>query len=58
MQTSALLYNMTYLEDLAKREIQEELDDAVKKYKLPVISTRDAMYNMKHIINTAVIYNI
>ena len=27
-ETSALLYNMTYLEDLAKREIQEELDDA------------------------------
>ncbi len=28
-ETSALLYNMTYLEDLAKKEIQEELDDAV-----------------------------
>lgn len=27
-ETSALLYNMTYLEDLAKREIQEELDAA------------------------------
>ena len=27
-ETSALLYNMTYLEELAKREIQAELDDA------------------------------
>ena len=37
---------------------EEELDDVVKKYKLPVISTRGATYNVKHIINTAVIYNI
>lgn len=34
-ETSALLYNMTYLEDLAKREIQEELDDAA-------LATKDA----------------
>lgn len=27
-ETSALLYNMTYLEDLAKKEILEELDDS------------------------------
>ena len=27
-ETSALLYNMTYLEELAKKEVQEELDDA------------------------------
>lgn len=27
-ETSALLYNMTYLEELAKKEIQEELDQA------------------------------
>lgn len=32
-ETSALLYNMTYLEDLAKREIQEELDSAAKEEK-------------------------
>lgn len=33
-ETSALLYNMTYLEDLAKKEIQQELDaeaEAAKK---------------------------
>ena len=32
-ETSALLYNMTYLEDLAKKEIQEELDAAAKEAK-------------------------
>ena len=32
-ETSALLYNMTYLEELAKREIQEELDDAAQAAK-------------------------
>ena len=32
-ETSALLYNMTYLEDLAKREIQEELDEAAQAAK-------------------------
>ena len=30
-ETSALLYNMTYLEDLAKKKIQDELDQAAKK---------------------------
>lgn len=30
-ETSALLYNMTYLEDLAKEKIQDELDQAAKK---------------------------
>ena len=29
-ETSALLYNMTYLEELAKREIQAELDEAAE----------------------------
>ena len=32
-ETSALLYNMTYLEDLAKKEIQSELDDAAQAAK-------------------------
>jgi len=32
-ETSALLYNMTYLEDLAKKEIQEELDAAAEAAK-------------------------
>ena len=32
-ETSALLYNMTYLEDLAKREIQAELDEAAQAAK-------------------------
>ena len=32
-ETSALLYNMTYLEELAKREIQAELDDAAQAAK-------------------------
>ncbi len=32
-ETSALLYNMTYLEELAKREIQEELNDAAQAAK-------------------------
>ena len=29
-ETSALLYNMTYLEELAKKEIQEELKDTLQ----------------------------
>ena len=32
-ETSALLYNMTYLEELAKREIQAELDEAAEAAK-------------------------
>lgn len=32
-ETSALLYNMTYLEELAKREIQAELDEAAEASK-------------------------
>lgn len=32
-ETSALLYNMTYLEELAKREIQAELDEAALEAK-------------------------
>ena len=32
-ETSALLYNMTYLEELAKKEIQEELEREAKKAK-------------------------
>ena len=32
-ETSALLYNMTYLEELAKREIQAELDEAAEVAK-------------------------
>lgn len=32
-ETSALLYNKTYLEDLAKRKVQEELDDATQALK-------------------------
>ena len=30
-ETSALLYNMTYLEELAKKEVLEELDDAAEE---------------------------
>ena len=33
-ETSALLFNMTYLEELAKKEIQEELDAAAKEAKM------------------------
>ena len=40
-ETSALLYNMTYLEDLAKREIQEELDDAALAAKEAAESDTD-----------------
>ena len=29
---------------------------AVEKYEIPVISTRDVMYNMINIMNTAVCY--
>ena len=32
-ETSALLYNMTYLEELAKKEIQAELDEAAEEAK-------------------------
>ena len=32
-ETSALLYNMTYLEELAKREVQAELDEAAEAAK-------------------------
>ena len=32
-ETSALLYNMTYLEQLAQKEIQAELDDAAQEAK-------------------------
>ncbi len=41
-ETSALLYNMTYLEDLAKREIQAELDNAASEEKEAAESESDS----------------
>ena len=40
-ETSALLYNMTYLEDLAKSKIQEELDEAAQKAKEEAEQTKE-----------------
>ena len=41
-ETSALLYNMTYLEELAKKEVLEELDDAAEETGEEVTQTEVA----------------